>query len=62
MPETEPFLVFVRKLTELGAPYMVTGSVAALLYGEPRVTHDVDIVVDLAPGDGLHRVIELFPT
>jgi hypothetical protein len=61
MPETEPFLVFVRKLTELGAPYMVTGSVAAILYGEPRVTHDVDIVLDLASGHGLRRIVELFP-
>lgn len=26
---------------------MVTGSVAAMVYGEPRLTHDVDLVVDL---------------
>ncbi len=28
----------------LGIPYLVTGSVAAMAYGEPRLTNDVDIV------------------
>jgi hypothetical protein len=28
---------------------MVTGSIASSLYGEPRLTHDIDIVVALAP-------------
>jgi len=61
MPEPEPFLVFVDKLAELGVPYMVTGSVAALLYGEPRLTHDVDVVVDLASRAAIHRLPALFP-
>ena len=30
---------------------MVTGSTAGILYGEPRMTHDVDIVVALTPRD-----------
>ncbi len=61
MHEPEPFLVFVDKLAELGVPYMVTGSVAALLYGEPRLTHDVDVVVDLGSRAAIHRLPELFP-
>jgi hypothetical protein len=61
MHEPEPFLVFVDKIAELGVPYMVTGSVAALLYGEPRLTHDVDVVVDLASRAAIHRLPELFP-
>jgi len=28
---------------------MVTGGVAAIVYGEPRLTNDVDIVVRLTP-------------
>jgi len=28
---------------------MVTGSVASMLYGDPRLTNDVDIVVDITP-------------
>lgn len=31
---------------------MVTGAVAAIAYGEPRMTNDVDVVVRLAPGEG----------
>ena len=29
--------------------YMVTGSVASSLQGEPRATHDIDIVVEMSP-------------
>jgi hypothetical protein len=39
---------FITRLERLGVPYMVTGSTAGILYGEPRMTHDVDIVVGLA--------------
>ena len=30
MPSPEPFLIFTRKLEELGLRYMVSGSVAAI--------------------------------
>jgi len=61
MPETDLFLIFVTKLNALGLPYMVTGSVAGVLYGEPRVTHDVDIVLDLSAGPAIRRLTEAFP-
>lgn len=38
---------------------MVTGSVAVIVYGEPRLTHDVDIVVDL-DADQARRLPEVF--
>jgi hypothetical protein len=47
MPEPELFLLFVRPLNRAGIRYVVTGSIAAILYGEPRLTHDVDFVVFL---------------
>jgi hypothetical protein len=31
--------------------YMVTGAVAAGYYAEPRTTRDIDVVVELEPGD-----------
>ena len=34
-------------LESLDVPYLVTGSMATIAYGEPRFTNDVDIVVDL---------------
>jgi len=37
MPETNPFLVFTRRFEEIGVRYRVTGSVAATVYGEPRL-------------------------
>lgn len=46
-PANNLFLLFTSRLEQLGAPYMVSGSVAAMFYGEPRLTHDVDIIIDL---------------
>lgn len=51
MPEPDLIALFVRPLDQLQFRYLVTGSVAAMLYGEPRVTHDVDLVVFLRPAD-----------
>ena len=34
----------VAVFERLGVPYLVTGSVAAMAYGEPRLTNDIDIV------------------
>jgi hypothetical protein len=51
MPPPEPFRVFTRKLEELGLRYMVSGSIAAIYYGEPRLTNDVDIVVFMQEED-----------
>ena len=39
--------VFIAPLEQAEIPYFVTGSVASIFYGEPRLTHDVDIVVYL---------------
>jgi hypothetical protein len=35
----------VDRLTAVGIPYMVAGSYAVVLHGQPRATQDVDIVV-----------------
>lgn len=34
----------VGVLERLGIPYLVTDSVAAMAFGEPRLTNDIDIV------------------
>ena len=41
----------VEALDGAGIPYMLTGSLASSLQGEPRATHDIDLVIDIAPGD-----------
>jgi hypothetical protein len=47
MPGLDELSVFAVRLEAIGAPYMVTGATAAILYGQPRVTNDLDVVVDL---------------
>jgi hypothetical protein len=38
-------------LTTLEIPYYITGGVAAIAYGEPRTTRDLDIVMDIVSTD-----------
>jgi hypothetical protein len=45
MPEPDPLAPFLGPLERLGLPYRVTGSIAASVYGEPRLTADVDVVL-----------------
>jgi hypothetical protein len=52
--------IFISPLEHSGFDYMVTGSVATTLYGEPRLTHDVDLVLMLKISD-INRFISCFP-
>lgn len=52
--------LFTRPLDEAGIPYFVTGSVASLLYGEPRMTHDVDLVLALTDASAA-TIVRAFP-
>jgi predicted nucleotidyltransferase len=47
------------RLEAAGMAYMVTGSVAVSLYAQPRMTRDVDLVVELRPSDA-ERIVEMF--
>lgn len=47
--EPDLIQIFVSRINKMGCNYMLTGSVAAVLYGEPRLTHDIDIVIELDP-------------
>jgi hypothetical protein len=42
---------FASPLVALGLPYMITGGAAAIVYGEPRLTNDLDVVLRMTPGD-----------
>ncbi len=46
-------------LQTAGIPYMVTGSMAANFYATPRMTRDIDLVVELSETD-IDRVVSLF--
>ncbi len=45
-------------LDRKGLPYMVIGGQAVLMYGEPRLTRDIDIILGVTP-DALPRVLEV---
>jgi hypothetical protein len=47
--QAELLELLANTLEELGIPYLVTGSVATIAYGEPRFTNDIDVVVKLFP-------------
>jgi len=61
MPEADLFLLFIRPLNHAGIRYVIGGSVAAIFYGEPRFTNDVDVVVFLNESD-IQRLPEIFPS
>jgi len=61
MQEVKLFSVFTERFNKLNVPYIVTGSVASIVYGEPRITHDIDIVINL-PEKFLDKLYELFPS
>jgi hypothetical protein len=49
-----PFAPIIRvtaALEQLGVRYMICGSVASSMHGEPRTTHDADLVADLSSAD-----------
>lgn len=51
MPAPSPLAAFLDPLEQLSLPYCVTGSVAASVYGEPRLTADIDVVLLLEARD-----------
>jgi len=59
MGEPNLFQIFINRLNKLGVRYMVTGAVAAIVYGEPRLTHDIDLVIALKTED-IEKVLESF--
>jgi len=61
MDDPELSLLFIRPLNRHGIRYVVAGSVAAILYGEPRFTYDVDFVAFLRDREIL-QFSKIFPS
>lgn len=61
MSQQELLVRVVQALNSSEIAYMITGSVASSLQGEPRSTHDIDVVVLMAPAD-VHKLVRLFPS
>jgi len=60
MPRHDLFEIFLTRLNKLGMSYMVTGAMAAIVYGEPRLTNDVDIVLEFG-AESIKGLLAAFP-
>ena len=49
MSQQQLLVKILPLLESLGIDYMITGSIASSLQGQPRSTHDIDLVVVLPP-------------
>lgn len=61
MPQQKLLNKVLSVLEENHIDYMVTGSVVSSLQGEPRATHDVDIVVNINSAS-VKKIHQAFPT
>ena len=60
MDELFEFLVLIaERLDRAQIPYMLSGSVALSMYAQPRMTRDIDFVVDIEEGQ-VDKFVELF--
>lgn len=57
--EIQILKLVTNKLEEIAIPYMLSGSVASSFYAQPRMTRDIDIVIELA-AEQILKVIEVF--
>lgn len=56
----ELFKLFTSRLEAAGIEAIITGSVAATFYGEPRLTHDIDLVM-LLDERSIRALVKVFP-
>jgi hypothetical protein len=57
--EIDVLKIVTGRLERVGIGYMVTGSMALDYYALPRMTRDIDLVVELSPQDA-ERIVDLF--
>ena len=57
--ELEVLRIVTQRLREAGINYMISGSIAANYYTIPRMTRDIDVVIELKQGD-IDRFVGLF--
>jgi hypothetical protein len=60
MSAPDPFALLIAPLNASGVPYMVTGAHAAAMFGEPRFTNDLDVVMRIGRGEA-RRLHAVFP-
>ena len=51
MVQEDLLIKVIDKINQLRISYMITGGIASIFYGKPRLTHDFDIVVEIEEKD-----------
>jgi hypothetical protein len=59
MRPTDLVSVFAPAFIAAGVEWMIVGGVASIVYGEPRLTQDIDIVASLQPAEA-EQLLEQF--
>jgi len=60
MSQQELLKKVIQVLEAVDIPYMVTGSIASSLQGEPRLTHDIDIIISVTTSS-VKTLLKVFP-
>lgn len=60
MQQDNLFSIFTDPLSSSGLKYFIGGSVASIVYGEPRLTHDIDVVLYINKAQA-SKLLTLFP-
>ena len=60
MQDHNLFGIYLNILNKNQIQYFVTGSVASIVYGEPRLTNDIDLVIFL-PEKEVDKFVKVFP-
>ncbi|MCX6167708.1 MAG: hypothetical protein NTX65_00070 [Ignavibacteriales bacterium] len=60
MQDLNLFGLFTEKLLDNNIDFFITGSVASIVYGDPRLTHDIDLVISLSQAQ-VDNFIKAFP-
>ena len=61
MSQQELLRKIIQALEDAGIEYMITGCIASSLQGEPRLTHDIDLVVAIQRS-AADRLVRAFPS
>lgn len=65
LAEIEILIQIAKVLNELKIPYYIAGGYAVSVWGRPRFTADLDLIIKMSPsqtGDFAKRMADLFPT
>lgn len=60
MRPTDLVSLFARAFDAAGIEWMIVGGVASIVYGEPRLTQDIDVVATISPTQA-DRLVAQFP-